>query len=63
MVEFDPVEQEYDLEQNRSQLEEAEQQIKKMQADIAVRKAQDNVSRCCRREIQHAPCRAARQGE
>jgi HlyD family secretion protein len=44
VIEFDPVEQEYNLEQNRSQLEEAEQQIKKMQADIAVRKAQDNVS-------------------
>jgi multidrug resistance efflux pump len=44
VVEFDPVEQEYNLEINRSQLEEAEQQIKKMQADIAVRKAQDNVS-------------------
>jgi HlyD family secretion protein len=44
VVEFDPVEQEYALEQNRSQLEEAEQQIKKLQADIAVRKAQDNVA-------------------
>ena len=44
VVEFDPVEQEYNLEQAQSQLEEAEQQIRKMQADIAVRKAQDNVS-------------------
>jgi multidrug resistance efflux pump len=44
VVEFDPVEQEYNLEQNQSQLEEADQQIKKMQADIAVRKAQDDVS-------------------
>lgn len=44
VVEFDPVEQEYNLEQNQSQLEEADQQIKKMQADIAVRKAQDNVA-------------------
>jgi HlyD family secretion protein len=44
VVEFDPVEQEYNLEVNRSQLDEAEQQIKKLQADIAVRKAQDNVA-------------------
>ena len=30
VVEFDPSEQEYNLEQSKSQLEEAEQQIKKM---------------------------------
>jgi HlyD family secretion protein len=44
VVEFDPTEQEYNLEQSRSQLEEADQQIKKMKADIAVRTAQDKVS-------------------
>jgi multidrug resistance efflux pump len=44
VVEFDPVEQEYNLEQSRSQLDEADQQIKKLQADIAVRAAADKVS-------------------
>jgi len=44
VVEFDPGEQEYNLEQSRSQLEEAEQQIIKMRADQAVRTAQDKVA-------------------
>jgi HlyD family secretion protein len=44
VVEFDPGEQQYNLEQNRSQLEEAVQEIKKMKADIAVRAAQDSVA-------------------
>ncbi len=44
VVEFDPSEQEYNLEQSKSQLEEAEQQIKKMKADQAVRVAQEQVS-------------------
>ncbi|MBN2320138.1 MAG: HlyD family efflux transporter periplasmic adaptor subunit [Acidobacteria bacterium] len=44
VVEFDPSEQEYNLEQSRSQLEEAEQGIKKMQADQAVRVAREKVS-------------------
>ena len=35
VVEFDPSEQEYNLEQSKSQLDEAEQQIKKMKADQA----------------------------
>jgi HlyD family secretion protein len=41
VVQFDPSEQEYNLEQSKSQLEEAEQQIKKMKADQAVRVAQE----------------------
>ncbi len=44
VVEFDPSEQEYALEQSQSQLDEADQQIKKMKADQAVRTAQDTVS-------------------
>jgi multidrug efflux pump subunit AcrA (membrane-fusion protein) len=44
VIEFDPVEQEYNLELSRSQLDEADQQIKKLQADIAVRTAADKVS-------------------
>lgn len=44
VVEFDPSEQEYNLEQSQSQLDEAEQQIKKMRADQAVRVAQESVS-------------------
>jgi HlyD family secretion protein len=44
VVEFDPSEQEYNLEQARSQLEEADQEIIKMKADAAVRVAQDKVS-------------------
>ena len=44
VVEFDPSEQEYNLEQSRSQLEEADQQILKMKADQAVKAAQDKVA-------------------
>jgi HlyD family secretion protein len=44
IVRFDPSEQEYNLEQNRSQLEEAEQRIKKMRIDQAVRIAQEKVT-------------------
>jgi multidrug resistance efflux pump len=44
VVQFDPSEQEYSLEQSKSQLEEAEQQIKKMKADQAVRAAQEQVT-------------------
>ena len=44
VAEFDPSEQEYNLEQSKSQLEEADQQIKKLKADQAVRVAQENVS-------------------
>jgi HlyD family secretion protein len=44
VVEFDPSEQEYALEQSQSQLDEADQQIKKMKADQAVRVAQEAVS-------------------
>ena len=44
VVEFDPSEQEYNIEQSKSQLEEAEQQIIKLKADQAVREAQDNVA-------------------
>jgi HlyD family secretion protein len=44
VVEFDPSEQQYSLEQSQSQLDEADQQIKKMRADQAVRVAQENVA-------------------
>jgi len=44
VVQFDPSEQEYNLEQSKSQLEESEQQIKKMKADQAVRVAQEQVT-------------------
>ena len=44
VVEFDPSEQEYNLEQGKSQLEEAEQQIRKMKADQAVRVAKEQVT-------------------
>lgn len=44
VVEFDPSEQEYNLEQSRSQLAEAEQQIVKAKADAAVKSAQDKVA-------------------
>jgi HlyD family secretion protein len=43
VVEFDPSEQEYNLEQNRSKLAEAEQQIAKAEADAAVKGAEDKV--------------------
>ncbi len=44
VAEFDPSEQEYNLEQSRSQLEEADQEITKMKADATVRAAQDRLS-------------------
>lgn len=44
VLEFDPSEQEYNLEQNRSKLQEAEQQIIKTKADTAVQSAQDKVA-------------------
>ncbi len=44
VVAFDPAEQEFKLEQARSELEEAEQQIAKSRADSAVQAAQDRVS-------------------
>jgi HlyD family secretion protein len=44
IIEFDPSEQEYNLEQSRSQLAEAEQQIVKAKADAAVKTAQDQVA-------------------
>jgi hypothetical protein len=43
VMEFDPAEQQYQLEQSRSELEEAEQEIVKMRADNAVQAAQDQV--------------------
>src|SRR5205085_3784941 len=44
VVEFDPSEQEYNLEQSRSQLAEAEQQIVKAKADAEVKTAEDKVA-------------------
>jgi multidrug resistance efflux pump len=44
VLEFDPSEQEYNLEQNRSKLQEAEQQIAKARAETAVQVAQDEVA-------------------
>ena len=44
VVEFDPSEQEYSLEQSQSQLAEADQQIAKARADAAVQAAQDKVA-------------------
>jgi multidrug resistance efflux pump len=44
VVEFDPSEQEYNLEQSRSQLAEAEQQIAKARADAEVKTAEDKVA-------------------
>jgi multidrug resistance efflux pump len=43
VLEFDPAEQEYELEQSRSQLAEAEQEIVKMRADNEAQAAQDQV--------------------
>jgi HlyD family secretion protein len=43
VIQFDPSEQEYNLEQSKSQLEEAEQQIIKVKADQAVRGAKNKV--------------------
>ena len=44
VVEFDPADQQYALEQSRSELAEAEQEIVKMKADAAVQGAQDEVA-------------------
>lgn len=44
VVEFDPADQQYALEQARSDLAEAEQEIVKMKADAAVQRAQDEVA-------------------
>src|SRR5205807_2723043 len=44
VVEFDPSEQEYNLEQSRSQLAEAGQQIVKAKADAEVKTAEDKVA-------------------
>lgn len=44
ILEFDASEQEFNLEQGRSQLDEAEQQIVKSKADAAVQAAQDKVA-------------------
>ncbi|HWZ43506.1 MAG TPA: HlyD family efflux transporter periplasmic adaptor subunit [Candidatus Saccharimonadales bacterium] len=44
IVEFDPSEQEYNLEQSRSQMEEAGQEIVKAKADAAVKEAEDKVA-------------------
>jgi multidrug resistance efflux pump len=43
-VEFDPADQQYALEQAKSELAEAEQEIVKMKADAAVQNAQDEVA-------------------
>jgi HlyD family secretion protein len=44
VMEFDPADQQYALEQARSELEEAEQGIVKMKADATVQAAQDQVA-------------------
>jgi HlyD family secretion protein len=44
VMEFDPTEQRYKLEQNRSELLQAEQEITKAKADAAVMAAQDKVA-------------------
>ena len=44
VIEFDPAEQQYKLEQSRSELLQAEQEITKAKADVAVRAAQDKVA-------------------
>lgn len=44
VVEFDPADQQYALEQARSELAEADQEIVKMKADAAVQGAQDDVA-------------------
>src|SRR4051812_39994776 len=44
VMEFDPSEQRYKLEQNRSELLQAEQEIAKAKADAAVVAAQDKVA-------------------
>jgi len=44
VIEFDPTEQRYILEQSRSELHQAEQDILKAKSDAAVQKAQDDVA-------------------
>jgi multidrug efflux pump subunit AcrA (membrane-fusion protein) len=44
VMEFDPADQQYALEQAKSELSEAEQEIVKMKADAAVQTAQDEVA-------------------
>jgi len=44
IMEFDPSEQNYKLDQNRSELQQAEQEITKAKADAAVSAAQDKVA-------------------
>ena len=44
VVEFDPADQQYALEQAKSEVAEAEQEIVKMKADAAVQGAQDDVA-------------------
>ncbi len=44
VVEFDPSEQEFNLEQSRSQLAEADQEITKAKADAEVKSAEDKVA-------------------
>jgi len=44
VIEFDPSEQQYKLDQNRSELQQAEQEILKANADAAVLAAQDKVA-------------------
>lgn len=44
VIEFDPADQQFTLEQAKSELAEAEQEIVKMKADAAVQKAQDDVA-------------------
>ena len=44
VFEFDPSEQLYKLEQNRSELQQAEQEITKAKADAAVLAAKDKVT-------------------
>src|SRR5688500_6318396 len=44
VMEFDPAEQQFALEQARSELAEADQEIVKMRADAAVQNAQDDVA-------------------
>ena len=57
VMEFDPTEQRYKLEQNRSELLQAEQEITKAKADAAVVAAQDKVA--LQGEIR---CQASRVG-
>jgi multidrug resistance efflux pump len=44
VCEFDPTEQEYNVEQSRFELQQAEQEIAKLKADTAVQQSQDEVS-------------------